>query len=202
MDHIGEIKTLLEMSPQRLEQEIPGAFHFSLWLIPNQNDEDYFAKIIHRLSKRYKSPVFKPHVTVFTGIGTREDDIENIITECIAGRPVISLNARGVSCTNTFFKSLFVSFDNSPILMGIYKNIIKKVKCPICHTLEPHLSLIYKELPAAIKQNIVKNLHIENAHVSFDSIQVVTPQNITKGWGDIGKWKTVIRRNIDAPVAR
>lgn len=191
------IKKLLEMSPRKLKQEISGAFHFSLWLIPVQTDKDYFAKTIDSLSYKYKAPVFEPHLSIFTGICTKKDNIKKIISTSVKTSPIISLSIKNISCSDAFFKSVFIKFDNSPILVDMQKNVMKKIKCQVHYDLQPHLSLIYKKMPMSIKQDIAKRLNIKKTCVTFDSIRVVTPQNPTQGWLDISKWETILEDKLN-----
>lgn len=186
---------LLELSPNELNILIPGALHFSIWIIPEQEYYDYLVEIIEQISCKYIAPYFEPHVSIYTGIYTNEDDIENIALKC-ASSDLISLHIKMVSYTENIFKSLYIDFDNNFKLERISQAINRELKYPMHYSLQPHLSLMYKEMSPLDKEEIIKQIGLNITYVKFNRFRIITPTNTTQGWTDISKWKTILDRNL------
>lgn len=195
-NQLGVPKTLLGMSPRELKKTIPRAYYFSFWLIPNQIDRSYFVRIINDLSFRFGAPNFEPHVTVYTGICTEKEDIKGVVLGCIAMHKVISLNVKGVACSSNLLKSLYIDFDINPVLSNMHESISEKMKHQEHYELQPHLSLMYKNMTIREKLIIKDQLGIRKSRVTFDGIRVVIPGNPTRGWTDVEKWKTIITARL------
>lgn len=72
-----------DLTPLELERAIPGARHFSLWLVPSQNDYNLLAEIIRNLANQHNAPVFEPHVTIYTGAYTQKDNLKKLVVETV-----------------------------------------------------------------------------------------------------------------------
>ncbi len=51
----------------------------SFWLIPSEEDRAFFQKMINRLGQEYDAPSFTPHVTIYSGEYTPNDNIAELI---------------------------------------------------------------------------------------------------------------------------
>lgn len=187
-----DTKRLLEMSPQDLKITLPGTYFFSLWIVPNRINYHYFEKIINDLSYQFNAPNFQPHVTVYTGICTEKENLKEVILRSISMYQNITLNIKGIGCSNNFFRSLYVDFGIDPILLTINKSISERMKYKEHYELQPHLSLMYNNMTMRKKLLVKKNIKLQEKYVTFDSIRVVVPGNLTKGWTDVAKWKTIV----------
>jgi 2'-5' RNA ligase len=51
----------------------------SFWLIPSEEDREFFQEIIDTLSQEYDAPAFTPHVTIYSGEYTPDESTAELI---------------------------------------------------------------------------------------------------------------------------
>ena len=112
---------------------------FVIWLTFEKEDEDYLEKIINKLSKKYNSILFKPHITIW---GLTKIELNKIIKTCKnIAIEIQSFNVEflNISHSKKFWKTVFVNlkiknqFKISSISILKYSNkienweIVKKI---------------------------------------------------------------------------
>lgn len=200
LQDLSDRKSLVALTPLELARASLGARHFSIWLIPSRSDHDLFAKIIEDLAYQYSASVFQPHVTIYTGIYTRRDGLEEITTESVQVVQPISLIVQGIGFSDDFFKTLFVKFQDSPALMALSQRIRSRLQHQEEYDLRPHLNLLYKNMAEKQKRAIIERLSLVKTQVHFDGIAVVSPGDLYQGWTDVERWKVRFRLSLVSSV--
>ena len=124
-------------------------FSYSIWLMPEGKDYQRLAAITNRLSKEYKSPQIRPHVTL---VGGFVGDVEKFLylAEGLA-RDISPINVElgAIGTFDEFFRSVFLRAKKSNGLMVAYETVSNMIPdidphfSPNSQTYLPHLSLIY-----------------------------------------------------------
>ena len=184
------------MTPSKPERTIPGARNFALWLVPSRHDYDLFAKIIEDLANQHDAPAFEPHVTIYAGVYTQEDNLEELVAESVQTVQPVSLVVQGIGFSEEFFKTLFIEFRDNPILTTLSRRIRGGLEYQKPYDLKPHLSLMYKDIPERHKRVIVDQLGFVKSQVHFDEIVVASPGDFSEGWLDVERWKVCFRRKL------
>lgn len=192
----NEKKSVLDLTPLELELSIPGARHFSLWLVPSQHDHNLLANIINNLANQYNAPVFEPHVTIYTGVYTQKDKLAKIIAGSAEMVHSISLIVKEIGFSDNFFKTLFIEFEDNPVLTILSQKIRSELQYQEQHDLRPHLSLLYKTMCEREKQAIINRLNFTKPQVHLDEITAVIPGNLSQGWVDVEGWKLYFRQKL------
>ena len=52
---------------------------FSVWLVPQKDDEKYLSNIIEDLGAKYSAPTFTPHLTLLGDVEIELDALQNIV---------------------------------------------------------------------------------------------------------------------------
>lgn len=145
---------------------------FSVWLIPARQDFGYFQNVIEKFAGEVDAPVFRPHVTVFFGQTDSLERVKQIVGAYARNTGLVRLKALGVGVTGQKYKSLFVIFDNDDYLAGL-SSAISNAAVKNDYRLQPHLSLLYKDMPIAEKGLLQQRFHLEVSNVTFDRIEVI-----------------------------
>ncbi|NER51988.1 MAG: hypothetical protein F6J92_36170 [Symploca sp. SIO1A3] len=95
----------------------------SFWLIPSEEDRAFFQKMIDSLGQEYDAPSFTPHVTIYSGEHTPDDNIAELIEKSTKEVKSFSLRVEKLEYTEEFTKTLFVQFLPCAILTHISENI-------------------------------------------------------------------------------
>jgi 2'-5' RNA ligase len=164
------------------------------WLVPAGKAKEHFTALIAELSRRCDAPVFEPHVTLGSGEIT-EEHARRILLEVSPLEP-IDLEIERISFTEQYTKTLFVQFHSSPVIEALSSEIQRAADRQ--YELNPHLSLLYKQMPALEKAELARAISIPFSRVSFDIIKAIsTPHPITRR-DDVEAWRTIGERMLGA----
>lgn len=154
--------------------------HLAFWLIPAPEEAVVLQTMIEELANRYDAPIFKPHLTLYSGQFEKE---ETPLTNLPTIEP-ISLPVLGVDATTQYTKTLFLRFPRDEGLLALMESL--REQCPSTgYSLDPHLSLLYADLPLSEKRNLAKNLFPPLAHVRFTSLSVIEHPEIVATKRDV-----------------
>src|SRR5262249_44844123 len=101
------------------------------WLVPAEPYRELFRELVAILAKQFDAPRFEPHLTL-----CQAQDRQ------LLKRKPIRLRAREIAYSAKYTKALFVRFSPNESLRKLVVDLDGK---PIR---DPHVSLIYKRLPA------------------------------------------------------
>ncbi len=151
--------------------------NLSFWLLPCLEDSANLQSVIDDFAKRHDAPVFKPHLTLCYG---QFSDEESPWGNLPFIEP-ISLPVLGVDSTSQYTKTLFLRFPRNERLLALKESLLEQCPKPDTHVMDPHLSLLYAELPLSEKQQLAKNLIPPLSNVCFTEIQVIRhPATVTR----------------------
>jgi Na+/phosphate symporter len=159
--------------------------NFAIWLIPCKKDKIKLNKMILSLSKKFKSPIFESHLTIYAGKSHQTKNILNNIKKIKLIN--IKLKSKKLSDKNDFFKSLFITTNINKDLNKLLNKLDKNLNLKI-YLKDPHLSLMYKRLKKSKIKNIKKYLNNKiPKHIKFCQLTIVMPHK--NKWKDIQRWK-------------
>lgn len=162
---------------------------YSIWLKPTGEVRAELAGIISRLSREYSAPLFEPHVTLI-GEFTGEEKQLIAQTRQLAGQLdpfVVQLGEVGY--LDTFYRCLFVRVQETEPVMQANAQARKVFHPESDDGYMPHLSLLYANLPPALKEEMMTQIG-RSFHRSFpvDGIHLVSTQGETKDWYHLGEF--------------
>lgn len=169
---------------------------FSVFLTPAKEDFIYAESLIQRLSSEYDAAPFEPHVTVFSGDLDDPEALMSLLLRLTRGVKPFCLRVKGIGCSEEYFRTLFVEFEESPALQDIYRAVREGVQKESGYRLVPHMSLLYKEMPLTQKEALAKRVSFDREEVLFDCLKLVTPENRLEGWRDTACWKSLLRVSL------
>jgi putative hydrolase of the HAD superfamily len=176
---------------------VSGRTVIAYWLIPAEPAHSFFKEAIDNLARRYDAPGFEPHVTVHVG-SNRADAAESALSE--AGRVCrpIKLKALAIGHSSEFIKTLFVQFALNAELRKL-NEIIRDAEQDSSHyELKPHLSLLYKKMPAAARRELAGSIKVPFSEVIFDALKAVRCVSPTRSRGDVEAWRVVAATQLCA----
>ena len=133
-------------------------FSYSIWLMPTGTVNEKLSPIISKLSAKYNSPKFQPHVTLIGGFTGDEQDLINK-TEILSKKlKCFVVKLPNVHYLDQFFRSLFICVEKTPELMNAVKVARGVFGLPENKDYIPHLSLMYGDFTKEIKEVIIKDI--------------------------------------------
>jgi 2'-5' RNA ligase len=165
------------------------------WLIPSEPAHSFFQRSINDLAHRYDAPVFEPHVTIHVG-ADGADAAKEALGDAARECKLIGLTPLGIDQSDEFTKTLFVDFPMSAELRKINDMIRTAANDSSQYELNPHLSLLYKNLAAPIRRELAAEINVPLFEVTFDAIKAVRCVSPTESGADVEAWHVVVAASL------
>lgn len=165
----------------------------AFWLLPAASFAEAFAEIIGALAREFDAPAFAPHVTLYAGRQTADDNPVAVAAQVVAAASRIELTAAATATADKLFKTLFVEFAPDARVERLGQTLRQGFKQPGDYVLQPHLSLLYKLLPETTRHALTKRFDFRGQRIAFDAIAVVHPGAGTDTWEAIERWEIEAR---------
>lgn len=163
---------------------------YSIWLTPCEKDKAYLSEIIKELSEEFDAPFFLPHCTLYSPV-TELSVVEDIL-EPMKLNP-ITVTITGIDQSDLIWKTVYIDLEKSHEIATLQKKIESSLRNPTPYFFTPHISLIYKEMPPAEKESIIRKLDVKDSYL-MDRIEIVnTSENVEK-------WETVTKIQFDSSL--
>ena len=159
---------------------------FSLWYIPDENQAGALEQLIARLAQRFDAIPFYPHVTGFSGVCDTRDQARRAVDLALEYFGPFEMTVSGVGHSANFFRTLFLELEQHSIPKQVAARMAQHCPRPDGYVLEPHLSLIYKDMDQERRQALCQEIDLGYADLRFARAWLVHPRNPELGWRDIG----------------
>ena len=160
------------------------------WLIPAEPAYSFFQRIIDDLACRYDAPVFEPHVTVYVG-ADRVASAQQALAESARQFAPVNITPLGVQQSDEFVKTLFVQFAFSAELRQLNEIIRNTANDSSQYDLQPHLSLLYKNIEAAARRDLAASMVVPCSEIAFDRMKAVRCVSPTQSRADVEAWRVI-----------
>jgi 2'-5' RNA ligase len=167
------------------------------WLIPVEPARSFFQEMINDLARRYDAPLFEPHVTIHVGANDAHA-AEKAISQAARACKLIKLEALGIGQSSEFIKTLFVQFALNTELRQFNKIIRDAAQDSSHYELKPHLSLLYKKMPAVARGELADSVMTPFSEVTFDALKAVRCVSPMRTRADVEAWRDVRQTILSA----
>jgi hypothetical protein len=167
------------------------------WLIPAEPAHRFFQRLIEDLARRYDAPLFEPQVTIHVG-ANYPDAAEKALSRTAREWQPIHLKAVRMGHSDEFIKTLFVQFALNRKLRQLNAIIRNAAQDSSRYELKPHLSLIYKYMPATARRELAGSIKVPFSEVVFDSLKAVRCISPTQSRADIEAWRVIAAKSLGA----
>lgn len=159
-----------------------------LWALPAAPEQAKLRALVAELARQCDAPVFEPHLTLGRG------GPEALVS--VHQKP-FRLRVAGFHFTEKFTKTLFIRLEMSPDLVALRTAL----GLPATDDYDPHLSLLYQELPIARKADLARQAPLPLETVLFDRLAAVSCLDPTSSRADVESWKILATRPLNTPPA-
>jgi 2'-5' RNA ligase len=165
---------------------------YMLWLVPEGDDLDRLQALVRSLAKRLGTPTLVPHVTIGLISGLSLSEIRRRTRE-LASRsgPLLEVRLERFSESGLFFKCVVLDAERSEGLLGFHKRFTEAFSGHVAVGLNrdsasefrPHLSLVYGDLDAARRRDIIRGLPASELvrTLRFESVAIVEVDGTPSG---------------------
>lgn len=165
---------------------MPSSEKYSLWLRPFGDVAFSIQQRIEKLSEKYNSPSFEPHVTLLSGMRYGETELVQL-TDTLAGAlSPFDILLTKAGYRDKFYQALFAHVKKSDALMNAYRTALQLFDCEEHEEFIPHLSLMYGNFSQEEKERILSIIGRE-FHIRFQvhSLLLVKTEGMPDQWEKI-----------------
>jgi hypothetical protein len=152
----------------------------AFWLILAEPDLTIYQALIHDFAHRYNAPTFVPHVTLHSCKVETLHAFQNVID--------IVLEVDQILYSDSFTKSLFIQFFSNSQLEQLSESFQQNFESPFI--LNPHLSLIYANLPEFEKRSLIPEIPVKPS-IRFDQIRAIEIPTSIQTRADVEKFRLI-----------
>jgi cyclic phosphodiesterase-like protein len=178
-----------------METGNPGDQIVSYWLCPAEPAREKLSAIIRELATRFDAPIFEPHVTLYVTDPDRGNP-NTVLTNVMSRRLKYRLSIRGLDYSDEFTKTLFIQFSPDPDLARLREDLQRASASPTDYELNPHLSLLYKDIDTETKRGLAVSIALPFPEVIFDSAKAVICPATINSRKDVEAWRVVAERRL------
>lgn len=171
---------------------------FSVVLVPAAGDHEWALKTIHELAAFFGTSAFVPHLTLCSGSFSDTAELECLrrrLEKLTVEMEPITLHIRGLDVSAEYHKTLYVAFEEEPRLRSLFRRAKAAVRQSSGYVLNPHLSLLYADLPLGTKKALADRMSLERENMVFDEVEIVILGPV-EDWSDPEGWKTFSRTRL------
>ncbi|MGZ4965638.1 MAG: 2'-5' RNA ligase family protein [Chthoniobacterales bacterium] len=166
----------------------------AFWLLPAASEQKFLAELIQDLALRFDAPVFAPHLTLHGGGVDPTEPLKALSR--IRAQSSYQLEVAGLDFSERYTKTLFIRFALTGELAELRGALGEALHLSRDESYDPHLSLLYKEMPLSKKAGLASTIEIPFRHVIFDAIGVVAHPAEIKNRDDVAAWRMIGRRSL------
>ena len=163
------------------------------WLAPAKDERELFSEIIRILGKQFDAPTFDPHLTVF--VDGKSEQAPAKVLQQIRAAPVRMI-VRGIGFSAKFTKTLFVRFKPNRALEKLVVQVARSTESRSKSVRDPHVSLLYKKIPAPTQKELASTIRLSFREVVFDSLVAIHCILPVRDRADVEAWRPVAMKSL------
>lgn len=150
---------------------------------------------IAELAESYGGPTFEPHVTIYAGEAPPCADPARVLAAVAHRVRALALGVLGVDGSQLWSRTLYLALAADPLLHEMGARAKSALLATSPYTLEPHLSLAYREGMAwSAKASFRRTYAPPAPRLRFDALRLVSPG--PAGWADVPAWRVLAEREL------
>ena len=163
------------------------------WLIPAEPQRELFREIVSILAQQHGAPLFEPHMTLL--VARQNEKKAAKLLRAVKASPV-RLKIRSVESSSKFTKSLFVRLISNKSLDDLTGMLTPASGPRFNPPRDPHMSFLYKKLPAAVKRELAATIKLPFREITFDSIKAVRCVAPTTTQREVEAWRVIATKHL------
>src|SRR5688572_3681507 len=145
----------------------------TLWIPPTSPALETINDLMQKARQTFGGPVFKPHVTLASGIETTIADAEVKLKKLALAVTPFTVELGRIEWRDEYFRALFLTVALSAALGGAKAEAHTAFQINPPEPYEPHLSLAYGKLENGAREQFAENVGNPDLYFTAEKVQLV-----------------------------
>lgn len=150
------------------------AIRVAVWIPPSGDAIDAINKLMRKARETFDGPVFKPHLTLLSGIETTTADAQAKLRKLALAVPPVTIELGRIDWREEYFRALFIAATPNPELAVAKAAAHEIFEMNPPEPFEPHVSLAYGKLDEAAREAFVQSAGSLDIFFRAEKLQLVT----------------------------
>lgn len=171
---------------------------YSLWVCPPKNSDLYtkLKNLVSDLAKRFSSPIFEPHVTLFGDVKLTKEEVISKTKELAETIAPYKVTLDFIDYTDNLYQSLVIRVLPTKEVVDANKKVRDMFESHGGTLYAPHASIIYKTgIDNETKKELIKEIEDQFKGVEFIADRIIISRQ-TEG-GRVEDWEIVEGVNLN-----
>lgn len=148
---------------------------YSVWLMPQAEDEAMLAGIVAELAATFGTPRFQPHLTLVEDRPCDEADLARQLRVVADGIAPFAADIQGIGTSDLFFRAFHAHFARTGPVLELKRRAIATIAASPIESFMPHVSLAYGVEDSARRQEAARQVEarLAGSAIRFDRLAVV-----------------------------
>ena len=177
----------------------PGTTRVGFWALPAARDGRVLRPVIEDLARRFEAPSFPPHLTLH--VGYYDGGALRGALDAAGSSGPMTLDVQGVDTALTLSRTLFLRFAPLPALTRLAAAVASPGRGAV-YRFDPHLSLLYQHLEAALARRLAAETASPLGQVSFDAVRAIRLPSAAMSLEHVPRWEELGSVELGGPSGR
>jgi len=131
---------------------------YAFWLIPSGEAYNLLKETIRHYSEMYSTPHFEPHITLISSLQGSVSGLRQKASQLAKIIGTLELRLMKPAHSTSYFRCIFLNVARAPAIVRAHAAASDLFQASPHTEYEPHLSLVYGNLPAVDRERIVAEI--------------------------------------------
>lgn len=188
------MRTLLRKNDKNMSYLPRVAF----WLVPRITEKLLLEEKIKALAKTYSSPVFLPHVTLYSCERSEDRQELGLLAAIAKQSSSFTMSVDSLGSSDRLAQTFFLNLRSCAEAERLSQSLATRLPKTSNYSFVPHLSLIYQDLPAAERNTLTSNWPAPIETICFDQLWAVAIPAQIEAVQDFYGWHPLLMCRLDS----
>lgn len=169
----------------------------AFWLVPCLQERLLLKDLITSFAEKFSSPVFLPHVTLYSCERGERQEL-SLLTSLAKRCPPFSMAVDSIGSSERIAQAFSLRLQRCKEVEGLAQSLATRAPSVSDYTFDPHLSLVYQDLPVAERNRLVSNWSSPLENICFDQLWAVAIPAQIKTLQDFYGWQPLLVCRLDS----
>jgi len=170
----------------------------AFWLVPRLKERQLLKREIVLLAKRFSSPLFLPHATLFSCHRSEAQQELSLLASLSRRLRPVTLTVASLAASDVLTRAFYLDLEQNNETEQLSQ--LLSAGCPQVsgYTFDLHVSLMYQDLTTVERDRLLKSWRSPISEICFDQLWAVAiPAQINKQEG-CGGWQPLLVCQLDS----